>query len=235
VPAAISCELWWARPSSARPGARVLLDDAERARLARFRRPEDAARFLAAHALLRVLVGRTLGVSPGQIGITARCPHCGGPHGKPTVPDAPGLELSLSHSGGWVVVALARGAPVGVDVELLRPLADLDALAERVRSPAERDRGDGDGSDGLLRTWTRKEALLKASGDGLAVPMADLTLSPPGAAPRLIDWAGRPANGAAWLADLAPDGEHVGCVALLGVPSAQLTEQPADALLVELA
>ena len=231
MPAGVSCEVWWARPSSAPPGAGRLLDDAERDRLARLRRPPDAARFLAAHALARVAAGRTLEVPAAAVRIAARCPHCGGPHGKPSVVDAPELELSLSHSGGWVVVALAQGAPVGVDVERLRPLADLDALAARVLSPAEHAPSEA----GLLRTWTRKEALLKASGDGLAVPMADLTVSPPGEPPRLIGWAGRAANGPAWMADLAPDGEHVGCVALLGVTSVLLTERPADALLAELA
>jgi 4'-phosphopantetheinyl transferase len=235
VPAEISCELWWARPWSAPPGARLLLDEAERARLGRFRRPEDAARFLAAHALARVVVGRALDIAPATVGFTARCPHCGGPHGKPTVADAPGLQLSWSHSGGWVVAAVAHGAPVGVDVERLRPLTDIDALAARVRSPAERAGAGEEGGDSLLRVWTRKEALLKASGDGLGVPMADLTLTPPDGPPQLIDWAGRPANGTAWLADLDPDDEHVGCVSLLGVTSVRLSERSADALLAELA
>lgn len=135
-----------------RAEALAALSSAERARY-------DAApsdRFLAGRLLLRRLVTEITGADP--VLITAACPDCGGPHGRP---ESPGLHVSLSHAGG-VVVAAASGVAVGVDVEARvgrrERLDAIDALT------GVRD----------IRSWTRTEAVLKADGRGLRVDPAEV-------------------------------------------------------------
>jgi 4'-phosphopantetheinyl transferase len=139
------------------------------------------------------------------------------------------MELSLSHSGRWAVVAVGRGAPVGVDVERLAGPFDPARLAARVLSAAELASYRGLAATRQRRAfvtyWTRKEAVLKATGEGLRVPPAALTVSPPRARPRLLDWSGRPdAPGRTHLYRLSPGSGHVATLAVLGRPPACVRE-----------
>ena len=108
-----------------------LLDDHERERLTRFRRPADRARYLAAHALARLVLGGS-GRTAAALRFDRTC-RCGAAHGRPVLPGGPGF--SLSHSGDLVGVAVRPGAAVGLDVEQVRDIADLPALAAHVWSP----------------------------------------------------------------------------------------------------
>lgn len=145
-----------------------LLDDEERARSRRFVHRVDRSRFVIAHASLRLVLARSIDVDPAAI----RYDH--GPHGKPRL--APGLrrlEFNLSHSQELALLAVTRDRPVGVDVECLRvisggvqdlsdaPFSDTERKALRALPPAER-------RTGFFRCWTRKEALIKATGEGLS-------------------------------------------------------------------
>src|SRR5690606_21175696 len=102
------------------------------------------------------------------------------------------LRLSWSHSGDRVVVAVTPGTEVGVDVERIVPHAR--ETAERVLREPERAvlaaLPEPRRPAGFVRYWTRKEALLKATGDGLAVPPALLHVTAPDAPPRLLSWSG---------------------------------------------
>ena len=192
----------------------AVLDAGERARLAALRSPEEAVRFVAAHALLRTVVGEHLGLAPTEVTLTATCTTCGGPHGRPEVVGHPGLHVGLSHGGEVAVVALSTDGRVGVDVET-HAAADFPGFGSVALGVGEPD------GDGVARatTWVRKEAVLKATGDGLAVPPAALRLSPPDEPPRLLGWdpglAGRSAPAAVRLADLDLAPGHAGCVAVL--------------------
>lgn len=158
-----------------------LLSPTERDRRAEFRQPADRRRYTLATALLRVAAGRRLGIDPAAVDVDRSCDECGRPHGRPTLPGTV-LHASISHSGDRVAVALTDVGPVGVDVERL---GEVDAgLARSVCTPDEL---------GHLRTpedffvyWTRKEAVLKATGDGLRRPLSDVVVSPPHAIPELI-------------------------------------------------
>src|SRR5690349_24661843 len=90
------------------------LTDAERDRLAAFRREADRAGFLSAHALVRVVAAEVLGVDPATLRLEQRCPTCDGPHGPPgfALPGAP--RVSFAHTDG-LVVAAASDVPLGVD------------------------------------------------------------------------------------------------------------------------
>jgi 4'-phosphopantetheinyl transferase len=149
-----------------RRGWASLLSEEERRRATGFLRPEDRRRYVEGRAMLRELVGRYCGADPAEVELrVAR-------KGKPEL--APGwgpidLQFSISHSEGLVMLAFAVGAPVGIDVEALRPLPDARELAGRYLTRAEQCWLDGvpDPSAGFLRVWTLKEAYLKATGEGL--------------------------------------------------------------------
>jgi 4'-phosphopantetheinyl transferase len=191
-----TCHVWWAAPVAPEDAPTLLnvLDAHEHERLGRFRRPADAARYLAAHALARIVLGTRLRQPAAALVIDRTC-RCGKPHGKPTIAGRR-LGFSLTHAGDVVGVAVLDAGPVGLDVEQVRPMSDLAATAAHVGAPAE--------PTAFFRAWTRKEALLKATGDGLASPMAAIVLDEHGVA----SWNGEGApDGPVWLRDLrAPDG-----------------------------
>jgi 4'-phosphopantetheinyl transferase len=228
------------------PGLVGLLDADERGRLTRFRRAADRARYLAAHALVRLVLteGRA---SAATLRFDRSC-RCGEAHGKPVLPGGPGF--SLTHAGALVGVAVWPHGAVGLDVEQVRDVADLASLATHVHSPAELARGGDTDRAAFFRTWTRKEALLKATGDGLATPMSAITIGADGAVER---WAadgravegravegraveGRAAKGWAappgplWLHDLSPAPDHPAAVAGTG-PRPVVVEADGDAVL----
>jgi len=214
--------VWWAAPlpPEGAPGLVALLDDRERERLDRFRRPADRARYLAAHALVRLVLADAVGTPPAALEFDRTC-RCGAQHGKPVLPGGPGF--SLTHAGDLVGVAVHPGGDVGLDVEQARELADLQAMAEHVCSPRE----TAADAQAFFRIWTRKEALLKAVGTGLATPMSAITLGPSG----VLDWTGDDAPRAPlWLADLHPAAGYHAAVAGTGARP-EIVEERGDALL----
>lgn len=222
-------EVWWARPEQATPAHLDLLDPVERAKVGRFGRQRDRDRSSVAAALLRLVVARHTGQSPADVTVTRDCPDCPLPHGRPRLA-VPGLAVSVSHAGDLVGVALSTAGDVGLDVEHTDRGADVAALSRRVLSPVEARRSPP--PDAFYVYWTRKEAVLKATGDGLRVPLTDLTVSPADAAPELLAFAGRPELvGTTWLRDLARVDNHVASLALLAGHPAPIVERAADGLL----
>jgi len=128
--------VWAARLASVRSEWLPILSTDERARLQRFRQPADRDRALLAGCLLRAVAGRHLSIPPGSAPIERRCPDCGQPHGRARIIGAE-LDVSVSHSGDWVVVATSEAGPVGVDVERIDPDIDLMTTAPSVLGPAE--------------------------------------------------------------------------------------------------
>jgi 4'-phosphopantetheinyl transferase len=223
------CTVWWAAPvdPAAAPALVDLLDRHERTRLERLRRPEDRARYLAAHALVRLVLAPLAGTAAEALAFDRTC-RCGAPHGKPSLPGGPGF--SLSHAGELVGVAVRPDGPVGLDVEQVRDVADLDALAGHVRSAAERARVDLDPA-GFFRVWTRKEALVKATGDGLSAPMTAITLAAD--RPAVEQWTGSGAPaGQVWLHDLSPAPDHPAAVAGPGDRAPEIVEADGNAVLL---
>ncbi|MEV6683050.1 4'-phosphopantetheinyl transferase superfamily protein [Streptomyces erythrochromogenes] len=226
-----ACQLWWASAGDAHPRLRELLDEGGRARADRLRQPAARALHLTAHALARTVAAAQLGTPAATLSLAAVCKRCGGPHGKPQ-PPLP-LRLSWSHSGDRVVVALSLGTEIGVDVERIAPFAPETAgrvLCAPERTvlaalPAVRR------PEGFARYWTRKEALLKATGDGLTVPPELLHVTAPDAPPRLLSWSGpeRPRL-PLHLYDLDAGPGHLATLAAFGAP-VRLTQHDGSALL----
>jgi 4'-phosphopantetheinyl transferase len=212
------CQVWWAGPADARADHLGLLDDAEAARHARLRRAPDRDRFVVAAALLRTVVSGHLGCRPAEVVVDRTCARCGQPHGKPAVPGS-GLEVSLSHSGDRVVLAVTRSGPVGVDVEQVTRDVDIDGMAGQVLAPAERavlaGLPDEARRPAFFTSWTRKEAVVKATGDGLNTALASVEVSPPDRPAELFAYPEKRVTGAR-MADLAAGDGYAACLAVLG-------------------
>ncbi|MDN3294477.1 4'-phosphopantetheinyl transferase superfamily protein [Streptomyces ficellus] len=186
------CHVWIADAVRV-PSLLELLDARERARHDAFVRDRDRALYLTAHALVRQLVAAQLGTGPREVVFTQVCRHCDRPepHGKPGLADS-SLEFSLSHSGDRVAVALSLAGPVGVDIEETARQPDLPQTVLAAVERAELERlPAGRRALGFTRYWARKEAVLKATGDGLMVEPALLTVSAPGAPAALLEWRKR--------------------------------------------
>lgn len=214
------CHVWWAAPvaPTAAPALVALLDEHERDRMGRFRQPADVARYLAAHALTRLVLGGWLRRSPSSLVIDRTC-RCGKQHGKPELAEG-GPGFSLSHAGDVVGVAVFDGGAVGLDVEQMRPMTDLAAMAHHVGAPAE--------PQAFFRAWTRKEALLKATGAGLSSPMDGIVLGDDG----VVSWTGDGApDGPVWLRDLCASDGSPAAVAGLGPTAPAVAEHDGHALL----
>ena len=216
--------VWWARRQDAAPRLASLLDDAERERWAAYRREADRERFLVGCALAKSVVAACTGQRPAQVSFDRDCRRCGKPHGKPAVRGG-GPELSVSHSGDLVAVALAT-APVGVDVEQLDGRArelgdgDPDALGRIVLAEEERAALAAIEPEGRARAflvaWTRKEAVTKARGDGLRVPFGEVVVAAELAAPRVTAWPYPQDPRSVSLLDLEPGPGYVAALAVIG-------------------
>jgi 4'-phosphopantetheinyl transferase len=214
--------VWWARRQDSSPRLEALLDDVGRGRRDSYRRAEDRDRFLVGNALVKCAVAARTGKPPAGVVIDRTCPHCGKPHGKTVVP---GLELSVTHSGDLVGVAVHDAYPVGVDVEQIRQTHDRDALRRYVMS--ETETGD------LFTAWTRKEAVTKATGDGLGVSFKKIVLTAEGAdPPGVLSWPYPASPQSVTLFDLEPGPDYVAALAVLG-PCDSVVAQDGTALLAD--
>jgi 4'-phosphopantetheinyl transferase len=216
--------VWWAPTALARPWHRNLLDHTEHVRRQRLRFPADQDRFTVGVALLRLLTARRTGLPPTAVAIDRTCPTCDRPHGRPIVTGS-GLHVSVSHSGAWVAVAVSTVAEVGVDVEHIGT-DDLTALASRVLTADEASAIAGPAD--FYRFWTRKEALVKATGDGLSAPLDRVRVSPD--PPRLLAYPGRP-DLVAHIVDMSPGPAYAGAVAVLTGSPVEVVAHDATALL----
>ena len=168
LPGSPPFELWLVRlaDASGEDDAQVL-DEHERSRAARLRFERDRRRYVASHVALRQVLARRTGIPAASLRFEL------GENGKPRLAGEPRCAFSLSHSDERALVALADRGEIGVDIERVRVLNDLDALAQRILTAAELERLEAVPADertaAFLRAWTRKEACLKALGIGLLI------------------------------------------------------------------
>lgn len=203
-PAAGQVHLWYWTLDAADDDWQGWLDTQEAEHHARLATEQLKQHYVAAHGGLRKLLACYLGTTPNAVPIER------GPHGKPHLEDAGladlQLEFNLSHSAGHVVAAVSE-QPVGIDIEVLRPVSNLRTLAGKHFTELELERLDaleGDGAPAyFFRTWTRKEAVAKLTGLGLtaAVDTLETGEQPAGGITLPGNW-GTPLT-ECWLADLA--------------------------------
>jgi 4'-phosphopantetheinyl transferase len=182
-----------------------VLSPRQRARAARFRFDRDRHRYVASEGLMRTIVGRYVGVPPGELNFAY------GPRGKPSVPDAPWLCFNLSRSHEQALLGVTRQREIGVDIERVRDLPDYELIAQHFFAAGERSAllrlPESGRRQAFFNCWTRKEAYVKAIGDGLysALDSFEVSLGEP---VRLISVGGDPAGAARWrvVAEPAPAG-----------------------------
>ncbi len=212
--------VWWARPGDA---YRELLDPVEVGRREALKQEADRDRFTTAAVLVRLVVAARTGLDPAAVPVRRDCPRCGRPHGRPVV-DGYGLHLSVTHSGERVGVAVA-GVPVGLDVEQVRPVRVAE-LARMALGPGER----AVDADGFFRYWTRKESAVKATGDGLTVPLTGVRVSPPDEPARLLGYPDR-AGLVATMRDLDAGTGYAAALTVLAPEPVEVCVRDAAALM----
>ena len=195
-----------AAPDGDEAGQQALLSADERARAERFRFDRHRRRFVTGRVTLRRLLGHYLEADPAALTFSY------GPAGKPEVagPEAArGLSFNLSNSEDWALLAVARGQRLGIDLEAIRDEEDRGAVARRFFAAAEVAALESFAAPRQAETfcaiWTRKEALLKACGAGLSLPLDGFCVSADPAGPaRLLSTDFRPEEAARWsLTDIA--------------------------------
>ena len=148
---------------------RVLLAPDETDRADRFRFPHLRQSFMLARGALRVLLGQYLNTAPAEIEFSY------GSKGKPAVAAGNRLQFNASHTGDLALFAFTLDCGIGVDVEPIRPMPDIEDVAKRFFCAEETEElmslPEGQREHGFFLCWTRKEAYIKATGDGLSTPL----------------------------------------------------------------
>lgn len=195
------------------------LAEDERARADRFHFPRDREHFVVARGVLRAILARYLNTEPGRLSF------CYSAYGKPALlKEASGdaLRFNLSHSHGLALYAVTRDRELGIDVEHLRPhLADRQ-IAERFFSPGEvavlLALPQYQQREAFFHCWTRKEAYIKARGEGLSLPLDQFEVSlAPGEPAALLSTHANPSEASRWsMLELTPGPGYVGALAVEG-------------------
>lgn len=186
----------------------------ERRRADRFRFEVHRRRFATGRGLLRELLGRILDADPAGLRFEYS------EKGKPSLAGMADLRFNLSHSQNGALIAVARGRELGVDIEAVRPLDDAPMLVERFFAPSERrvfaEVPEAKRLACFYTGWTRKEAYVKARGDGLSLPTTAFEVEiAPGSDARLVRFEREPEEVVRWsLAGLEPADGFLGALAV---------------------
>ncbi|HEV8712493.1 MAG TPA: 4'-phosphopantetheinyl transferase superfamily protein [Candidatus Binatia bacterium] len=191
----------------------------ERIRAERFYFRRDREHFIVARGVLRAILGRYLNSAPGQLSF------CYSPFGKPALAEDVGgamLHFNVSHSHGLALYAVTRGKEVGIDLERIRPDLAIEQIAERFFSGREvatlRALPKNTRTVAFFLCWTRKEAYIKARGEGLSLPLDQFDVSLiPGKPATLLRAEGAPHEASRWsLHDVAPIPSYTAALAVEG-------------------
>jgi 4'-phosphopantetheinyl transferase len=162
----------------------AVLGTDESARARRFRMPDLSARFVLAHGAVRHILGMYVDADPRQLRFTHNA------YGKPALQSHP-IHFNLSYADHLALLAVAHHRRVGVDIERARVIPEMDDLVARWFSTAEKQEWmrlkPEQKLRGFYNGWTRKEAVIKATGKGLSQPLDafSVTLNP-GSPARLV-------------------------------------------------
>jgi 4'-phosphopantetheinyl transferase len=195
------------------------LSDQERLRASRYRFKRDRQGYVIRHGILRIILGRYLGVEPSDLSYGV------GEFGKPHLQDEINpiqLRFNLSHSHRVVVFAFSRVREIGVDLEYIHPLSNFRDIAAKFFAPNENKAlstlPDAQALLAFYHCWTRKEAYIKATGRGLQIPLDRFDVSlMPGEPARLVSVSGDPQEVNRWqLREFSPARGYVAAIAVEG-------------------
>jgi len=155
-----------------------LLSADESARASRFHFPRDRQSFVASRAVLRIILAGYLSAEPNELSFSysnKEKPSLGPAHAGSNV------MFNVTHSGEIALLAFTRWREIGVDVEQVRRDFDVEGIARRFFSTHEQEQLAAlpveERVDSFFRCWTRKEAYIKATGDGLSLPLSQFDVS----------------------------------------------------------
>lgn len=207
------------QPAIVRRRLEQTLSPAERTRVQRYRLERDRQHAQVSRGLLRTILASYLECAPASLCFVS------GPHGKPALAasrEGSTLRFNVSHSQGLALYAISVGREVGVDIEYMRPLADVEQIARHCFSAHEwaclQDLPEELKQQAFYRCWTRKEAYSKATGEGLSKPLGhfDVSLLPDEPA-RLLRVQGEAAATSQWsLQDLPTPTGYAAALAVEG-------------------
>lgn len=216
--AARAVHVWHGRGADELIPADLDILDEDELRLVRARRAPGDAHYASAHAAMRrVFADHYLGGSPARIGFGRHvCPRCADPaHGRPRIlAPVTGLEFSLSRTGPHWALAVTAGERVGLDIEC------GDRASQGAERAARIALSDGEAAElrtlehaaarreFFLTAWTRKEAVLKAVGTGIATDLGSVEVGPERTGPVRVEFTGTaPGGGLGWVVEELPLGE----------------------------
>jgi 4'-phosphopantetheinyl transferase len=191
----------------------------ERARAARFRFDQHRIAFIAGRGAQRGILSRYTGLPPAALAYRE------GPYGKPELDGVPaglGIRFNVSNSGDYALYAVTLNREIGVDLELLKPMPDGIDIARRFFSAPENEVFAGLDEEvrdlAFFLCWTRKEAYIKAVGEGLSMPLDCFDVAfTPGEPARILRTRGNPAEAERWtMLSLDPGPGYVGALAVEG-------------------
>jgi 4'-phosphopantetheinyl transferase len=155
-----------------------LLSNKEKERASRFVRDTDRNRYILRTGILKKLITRYSGLQPDNLRLSY------GPYGKPVLDDSINvahLSFNMSESGGHALYAFTQNREIGVDIEQIRDIPEMENIVRLFFSEAEQAAFASllpqDKIKGFFDVWTRKEAFIKALGGGLSIPLTEIEIS----------------------------------------------------------
>lgn len=195
------------------------LDQGERRKAERFHFSQDREHFIVARGLLRIILSHYLDEEPSQL------KFCYGPYGKPALAEESGggsLQFNLSHSYGMALYAVTRRRNIGIDLERVRTDWASERVARQFFAPGEvaqlRALPQSMWHQAFFHCWTRKEAYIKARGEGLSLSLDRFEVSlTPGEPAVLLSIKEDPHEASRWsLSELKVGGDYVAALAVQG-------------------
>jgi len=193
------------------------LDSDEQERAAKFYFPKDRQHFIVARGLLRLILGRYLNQAPAQLRFAYNA------YGKPSLDISTSLHFNLSHSKGLALLGVSSDRELGIDLEFIRTDFPFEQVAKSVFSVPEqavlRSLPDSLKPEAFFNAWTRKEAYIKALGQGLSIPLDQFDVAfVPGEPAALRAVRGTWENAHNWtLQHLSPAPNYAGAIAVAGL------------------
>lgn len=191
-----------------------VLSPEERKKASQYRVERPRRQFILTRGTLRLLLGNYLGQDPAELSFRYT------EYGKPLLEDSQDLRFNVSHGDGMALLAFAREREIGVDIEKISEKRDVLQLARRFFSAQERESLESvtgkDLQEAFFRCWTRKEAYIKAIGEGLSLPLHQFDVSAlPNDANALLATRPNPSEASRWrLSDVSFHNEYAAAVAV---------------------
>jgi len=154
------------------PETLAILSGIEQARAARFHFEHDRHRWINGRAWAKQQLAAHLQVPGHTLHFSATA------HGRPFLPDYPGTDFNLSHTGEWIALAICRGnGCIGLDIETIDPTFPALVIAREFFLPEECTWLSNGPIIRFFQLWTAKEALMKATGQGMSLPPDQIRVS----------------------------------------------------------